>query len=144
MPVAKNSFSPAFLAFQEKYRLLLNEQQRAAVCAVDGPVLLLAVPGSGKTITLVARLGYMIEVCGIPPEAILTVTYTRAAAADMRQRFRRFFGAQYADRLPIHTINSLCHQIIREDAVTVRFSSGESKKLSRETVTERGLLVRDT
>ena len=65
--------------FETAHLAALNDQQRAAVEAVNGPVLLLAVPGSGKTTVLITRLGYMTEVCGIAPETILTMTYTVAA-----------------------------------------------------------------
>ena len=63
-----------YAEFQARYALALNPQQAAAVQATDGPVLLLAVPGSGKTTTLVARLGYMVLAKQIPPERILTMT----------------------------------------------------------------------
>ena len=72
--------------FEIKFPIELNQQQKKAVQKVDGPVLLLAVPGSGKTTVLVTRLGYMALCCGIPPENILTVTYTVAATKDMKQR----------------------------------------------------------
>ena len=61
-------------AFERQFPVQLNEQQKQAVKSVDGPVLLLAVPGSGKTTVLVTRLGYMIFCKGIVPEKILTVT----------------------------------------------------------------------
>ena len=109
-----DSIPTSFLKFKDKYHLQLNAQQSEAVCTVDGPVLLLAVPGSGKTTTLVSRLGFMIEAHSIAPESILTVTYTKAAAADMKQRFCRLFGEQYAERIPFHTINSLCYHIIQD------------------------------
>ena len=54
--------------FETAHMAALNPQQRAAVEAVDGAVLLLAVPGSGKTTVLITRLGYMTEVCGVAPE----------------------------------------------------------------------------
>ena len=62
-------------AFDRKYTARLNAQQAEAVHAVDGAVLLLAVPGSGKTTVLVTRLGYMICCCKIPADKILTMTY---------------------------------------------------------------------
>ncbi|MDE6954228.1 MAG: UvrD-helicase domain-containing protein, partial [Oscillospiraceae bacterium] len=62
--------------FKTQYQIRLNPQQEAAVRQVDGPVLLLAVPGSGKTTVLVTRLGYMIYCKGIRPENILTVYVT--------------------------------------------------------------------
>ena len=96
-----------FTDFTEKYNIQLNEQQLRAVRAVDGPVLLLAVPGSGKTTVLVSRLGYMIYCLGIRPESILTVTYTVAATEDMRRRFAKIFGEEDAKRLEFRTINGI-------------------------------------
>ena len=93
-------------------RIVLNAQQSEAVKTVEGPVLLLAVPGSGKTTVLVLRLGYMILNCGIKPENILTVTYTVAATRDMAQRFAGYFGAELAERLEFRTINGICAKII--------------------------------
>lgn len=98
--------------FLHTYRLSLNAQQQRAVQALDGPVLLLAVPGSGKTTVLVSRIGYMVLGCGIPPESILTMTYTVSAAWDMRQRFASMFGAEVAQRLEFRTINGVCSRII--------------------------------
>ena len=104
--------------FKIQYRVRLNSQQEAAVRQVDGPVLLLAVPGSGKTTVLVTRLGYMIYCKKIRPENILTVTYTVAATKDMKARFVRFFGEEYADKLTFRTINGLC-------AVAIRYYAGK-------------------
>lgn len=98
--------------FLHTYHLTLNPQQQRAVQALDGPVLLLAVPGSGKTTVLVSRIGYMVLGCGIPPESILTMTYTVSAARDMRQRFAAMFGAEVAQRLEFRTINGVCSRII--------------------------------
>ena len=102
-----------FSQFKARFSLRLDPQQEAAVQAVEGPVLLLAVPGSGKTTVLVARLGYMCYVRQIPPEQILTMTYTVAAARDMEARFASFFGTEAAGRLAFRTINGLCSRIIR-------------------------------
>ncbi|WP_029233298.1 ATP-dependent helicase [Butyrivibrio sp. VCB2006] len=90
----------------------LSDQQQEAVKTVEGPVLLLAVPGSGKTTVLVNRLGYMIYNMGIEPEHILTLTYTVAATKDMEQRFRKIFGDKEASRLEFRTINGICAKII--------------------------------
>ena len=102
-----------FSQFKTQYSISLDAQQEAAVQTVDGPVLLLAVPGSGKTTVLVTRLGYMRYVRGIPPERILTMTYTVAAARDMQARYAAFFGAEEAQRLEFRTINGVCSRIIR-------------------------------
>lgn len=98
--------------FERKFPQKLNEQQKEAVQSVEGPVLLLAVPGSGKTTVLVTRLGYMIYAKGIAPEKILTVTYTVAATEDMAARFASLFGTDMADRLTFKTINGICASII--------------------------------
>ena len=101
-----------FYDYLMEHDIRLTEQQRAAVNAVDGAVLLLAVPGSGKTTVLVARLGYMIFVKHIDPESILTLTYTVAATRDMAERFRSLFGDKYTERLEFRTINGVCARII--------------------------------
>ena len=100
-------------AFEEKYISPLNDQQREAVKAVDGAVLLLAVPGSGKTTVLVTRLGYMVLCRGIDPASILTMTYTIAATEDMKKRFLARFGPEYASQLEFRTINGVSARIIR-------------------------------
>ncbi len=102
-----------FEEFTKRFALSLNAQQREAVKTVDGPVLLLAVPGSGKTTVLVARLGYMIYCRRIPAENILTMTYTVAATADMKARFYLFFGEKSASELQFRTINGVCSKIIQ-------------------------------
>lgn len=99
--------------FTSRFPIQLNQQQESAVQSVEGPVLLLAVPGSGKTTVLVTRLGYMIFCKGIAPERILTVTYTVAATKDMAARFARCFGADMAERLEFRTINGICARVIQ-------------------------------
>ena len=99
--------------FTSKYGLSLNPQQAEAVKQVEGSVLLLAVPGSGKTTVLVTRLGYMIECLGISPESILVMTYTVAATRDMKRRFASLFGEASAAGLEFRTINGVCAKIIR-------------------------------
>ncbi len=99
--------------FKNKYDLHLSAQQDAAVQAIDGPVLLLAVPGSGKTTVLISRLGYMILCKGIDPRQILTMTYTVAATRDMRERCSDLFGQALADTLEFRTINGVSARIIR-------------------------------
>lgn len=99
--------------FTETFPIQLNEQQQTAVQSVDGPVLLLAVPGSGKTTVLVGRLGYMILCKGIDPKKILTVTYTVAATKDMSRRFASYFGEDLAEQIEFRTINGICAKIIQ-------------------------------
>ena len=98
-------------AFCQKFNIRgLNEQQEAAVRRVNGATLLLAVPGSGKTTVIVARTGYLMYVAGVQPENILTITYTRAAAKEMKERFIKKFAPE---RIPaFSTINSFCLSVI--------------------------------
>lgn len=99
--------------FETTFSVKLNQQQKEAVQSTKGPVLLLAVPGSGKTTVLVTRLGYMIYCKNILPESILTVTYTVAATKDMSERFAVRFGEDMAKRLEFRTINGICARIIQ-------------------------------
>lgn len=96
----------------EKNNLKLNSQQIEAVKSVEGPILLLAVPGSGKTTVLVTRLGYMIYCKKIDPRKILTLTYTVAATKDMALRYEKFFGNEFSGLLEFRTINGICSKII--------------------------------
>ncbi len=99
------------LEFTEKFNITLTQQQSSAVRETEGAVLLLAVPGSGKTTVLVARLGYMIFCKGIDPRSILTMTYTVAATRDMQKRFQELFGNEVTPEF--RTINGVCSKIIR-------------------------------
>ena len=123
--------------FDRKYTSQLNPQQLAAVHAVDGAVLLLAVPGSGKTTVLVTRLGYMLCCCGISPDAILTMTYTKAATREMQKRFVHLFGQDCPQVPEIRTINGVSSKIIdfyarthgSGNAFTVVENEGELAKI---------------
>ena len=103
-----------FLTHLTQLNITLSPQQLTAVQAVEGPVLLLAVPGSGKTTVLVTRLGYMVKCCSVYPEEILTLTYTVAATKDMAERFRYLFGSELASRMEFRTINGICSKVIYE------------------------------
>lgn len=99
--------------FVNTFPIQLNQQQQEAVQSTEGAVLLLAVPGSGKTTVLVTRLGYMIYCRNIHPESILTVTYTVVATKDMSKRFADRFGEEMAEKLEFRTINGICAKIIQ-------------------------------
>lgn len=99
--------------FVNTFPIQLNQQQQEAVQSTEGAVLLLAVPGSGKTTVLVTRLGYMIYCRNIHPESILTVTYTVAATKDMSKRFSDRFGEEMSEKLEFRTINGICAKIIQ-------------------------------
>lgn len=89
----------------------LSRDQRRAVQTVDGKALLFAVPGSGKTTVLIARNGYMIHQRGIPPEKIVSLTFTKASAAEMRNRYQTHFTNDTV--LPeFRTIHSFAFSIV--------------------------------
>lgn len=90
----------------------LNEVQKKAVLQTNGPMLLLASPGSGKTTTIIMRIGYLIQELGVDPSRIKAVTFSRASASDMKERFKRFFP----DLTPIDfsTIHSFAFEVVRE------------------------------
>lgn len=100
-----------FLAFKQKYGIQLNKQQERALQAVDGANLLLAVPGSGKTTVLVARLGYMVKEKGISPNKILALTFNHRAAEEMKTRYNKTFGTSEGESIDFRTLNSLCNYI---------------------------------
>jgi DNA helicase-2/ATP-dependent DNA helicase PcrA len=87
----------------------LNKVQQKAVCQTDGPLLLLACPGSGKTTTLIMRIGYLIEVKGIEAKRIKAITFSRASANDMKTRFEQFFPS--LNQPAFSTIHSLAFSI---------------------------------
>ena len=92
--------------------LALNEAQRQAVEHTEGPLLLLASPGSGKTTTIMMRIGYLIEVKGVQPSRIKAVTFSRASASDMKERFQRLFPR--LQPVDFSTIHSLAFEVMRE------------------------------
>lgn len=105
--------SESYLAFKEQYCPNLNKQQERAMQTLNGAILTLAVPGSGKTTMMVARLGYMVNERGIIPENILALSYNREAAAEIKKRLASQFGSTACDRIEVLTINALCNDIYR-------------------------------
>src|SRR5436190_24021073 len=94
----------------------LNPEQREAVIATEGPLLILAGAGSGKTRVIAHRIAYLIAEKRLPPWNILAVTFTNKAADEMRQRVQRLLRSQDSPSTPwVLTFHSLCVRLLRQD-----------------------------
>lgn len=123
----------------------LNDSQRAAVCEIEGPVMVIAGAGSGKTRVLTYRIAYMLEQ-GIVPWRILALTFTNKAAREMTERIQKLIGDQRAKAVQMGTFHSVFLRILRTEAEKIGFTrsltvydTDDSKSVIRNIIKEMNL-----
>ncbi len=126
----------------------LNPEQARAVTTTDGPVLILAGAGSGKTRVLAHRVAYLIGVKGIPPWRVLAVTFTNRAAGELRDRIVRLVG-EPGREVEAGTFHSLCARLLRRDGEAIGldrrfliYDTDDQKALMKQILREEGMDAR--
>src|SRR5260221_2611251 len=110
------------IARPESYLADLNPAQREAVITTEGPLLVIAGAGSGKTRVLTYRVAHLIRSCGVKPNEVLAITFTNRAAAEMRHRLETLMSG-VALAIWILTFNSACGRILRKEAPRLGYKS---------------------
>ncbi len=122
----------------ENYLERLNQPQLEAVMTTEGPVLVIAGAGSGKTTVLASRVTYILEHCDVRPWNVLAITFTNKAANEMRERIARYIGEDKAREMWIGTFHSVCVRILRSCIERM----GYSKEFSIYDTTDTKTLVK--
>ena len=132
-----------FEEYKNEYGITLDDDQCKACRQIDGRVLLLAVPGSGKTTVMIARLGYMTKALNISAHSILAITYSVAGTKEMKKRYERLFG--YCD-VEFRTIHGFCAVLINRyekmrgrKAFRLLDKDGEQASILRTIMSKTGL-----
>ncbi|MDO8473246.1 MAG: UvrD-helicase domain-containing protein [Dehalococcoidia bacterium] len=123
----------------------LNPAQKEAVETIEGPILILAGPGSGKTRVITQRIAYLIRECGVNPRHILAVTFTNKAAKEMAERLERLLGGSAAE-MTMGTFHAICARILRQrgqeigiDPQFVIYDDEDQLSLMKQAIKQVGL-----
>ncbi|MEI6514315.1 MAG: UvrD-helicase domain-containing protein, partial [bacterium] len=103
--------------------MLLNKEQKAAVEYVDGPQVIVAGPGSGKTRVIISKIEYLVSQLGIDPSRILAITFSNKAADEMSDRLAESFPYR-SHEFNVHTFHALCWRIVQEFSAEAGFKPG--------------------
>jgi len=101
-----------FKALEQELNLYFGKDQQDAICHYEGPALTLAIPGSGKTTLMLARAVYLSECHGIDPKNLLNLTFSKAAASDMAERYTARFRPHFRHQFEFSTIHSFAYKVL--------------------------------
>ena len=131
--------------YREIKRMNLNQEQKQAVLHREGPMMVLAGPGSGKTAVITARTAYLIEHYHIAPSSVLVVTFTRAAAGEMKERFLSLVKGRYT-QVHFGTFHGIFYGILKQayglNSANI-IPEGDRKRLLSELIGISGMEVED-
>lgn len=124
----------------------LNNKQKEAIETIEGPVLILAGAGSGKTTVLTHRICHLLEI-GRGPEEILALTFTNKAAEEMRDRITKLLGREKAEKIWMSTFHSMCSKILKSEAEYIPglkenfsiYEAQEAKNLIKRVIKQEGI-----
>jgi DNA helicase-2/ATP-dependent DNA helicase PcrA len=147
-PVALAERQAATDALAKKILARLNPEQARAVSTTDGPVLILAGAGSGKTRVLAHRVAYLVGVKGVRPWQVLAVTFTNKAAAELRARITGLVGEDAGHEVAMGTFHSLCARVLRRDGEAIGldrhfvvYDSDDQQALMKQVLKEEDLPI---
>ncbi|MGZ6267879.1 MAG: ATP-dependent helicase, partial [Candidatus Limnocylindrales bacterium] len=147
-PVALAERQAAADALAARILARLNPEQQRAVSTTDGPVLILAGAGSGKTRVLAHRVAYLVGVKGVRPWQILAVTFTNKAAAELRARITGLVGEEAGREVAMGTFHALCARVLRRDGSAIGldrhfvvYDSDDQQALMKQILREEDLPI---
>jgi DNA helicase-2/ATP-dependent DNA helicase PcrA len=147
-PVALAERQAAADALAQRILARLNPEQQRAVQTTDGPVLILAGAGSGKTRVLAHRVAYLVGVRGVRPWQILAVTFTNKAAAELRARITGLIGEEAGREVAMGTFHALCARVLRREGAAIGldphfvvYDSDDQQALMKQILREEDLPI---